>query len=94
MINLESGKFYQCDNHLDISRFKFKFKECIDNMINDEYHIYENNFYISPLPLCDINQYDIKEISLEEIVIYLPENHPDKIFYNRKQKLKMLFNLC
>ena len=94
--------FESCDDFVI-----FKFRELINNKIyvglkntdtNKEFFINVINGFPSVMDLYTYNSIyigdiiDIKEINNDDVMDYLNNNHPVKIIYLRKKKIKSLLN--
>ena len=92
------GNFYKiCDsNHVEhISYIKFdRFKD--KNIIVSYYEIHHNS-YFSGVGVSyyedNINSAHYSPIDISVIVVYLPENHPDRLNYFRKKNIALLLNI-
>ena len=90
---MEQGKYYSVRFFCDIN-IKYYIK-CRCKSLDAVYTFYA-------IRVCDKNYHSFssfgikyhifEEVGLEEFVEYLPDDYPDKIVYNRKQKIKMLLN--
>lgn len=84
------GKYYLVENHNFYFKFESNPTNPIENLILD-YHIITNRYYIGGC--LAKNFYDFKEVFIEDIIEYLPIEHPDKINYVRKQRIKNLLGI-
>lgn len=77
----------------EIFTYYFKF-ECINNdgHLDFYWEITNNYFYEKDISSVSFSFYDgiYEKVDIREIIEYLPKNHPDKINYLRKQRIKML----
>ena len=88
------GKFYRFKSTSDDRVYMFKHKALLEkaDSVDDEYHIVGGEFIVSLLLLCSYSRNTLEEISIEDIVQYLPDNHIDKLQYNRKKKINLLLD--
>lgn len=95
---LEEGKYYTYFYNDTDWYFRFKSKTNTNSVLTTGYCIYNGNgisgkYYSNiKLTLGTPTMY-YQEVSLEDLLDYLPIDNPDKINYFRKKKIKMLLNV-
>lgn len=73
--------------------YYIKIDEYVNNEIYAEYSICKSDCVYDVNDVFNIfSNTKISEIYFSDIVEYLPENHPDKIIYLRKERIKKLLN--
>ena len=91
---MEINKYYSIKHKLYQGLYYFRIKQIIGN------YVYPDGYYINNMVFTKCSEgfwidikndsWEIEEVSSSVILKMLPLEHPDKIVYLRKEKLKLL----
>lgn len=88
---MKENHYYRLKSGWESDTYYIKYKDLIDYHINTYWYIVNGVYYDKNLNLWN-GLFNCEEVDFSNIVDLLPNSHPDRLIYIRKQKINKLLN--